>query len=635
MQLFLDELKFEKLAQTDIGDPEKWGEKILKILLDKHPYLGKYPMQIVWHNKKEDVGTANGYIQVKASDKELKIPIFIKGNKLFDLDLFVCDRRFYPLNQVRVESCLFSPKNIEGTIPQGQQPISLEEDPLMASRFPPNRWGIGIKYSSLLRALKPTMRSEHLMEIGHQLSRDATLNKLAFNNKAVVEALKIMAESEKMEKKASRHEVRPPAPDVIQIISLDNNKYLVKTANHKAFRIESRVMDRKEAIMKFGEAPIRSADVNKAIVTTSSPAGEIVDKREKIEWPGVYRVTSKNGDVLTGMVITDVYDFTPSRLNVKLFISGDSYSFQDDMVGERCGDIALESKGLCKGTGVFIWHNENPGLRDKLPSDVHATIPFTIDRIEQEDGTLVAYGTDLAGTVLRVIPSAVKGIIRTNDIVMVPENCTFYPVSKLEPIVGSMEIEKEGSRVPVTISYRDNTFWFSGPSITKIASHYVKNLAYHDAMFICCSLGMSPEFAKEKLAQAIKHGNTTVKVAHALKSYDDFAKEVLDKVAVYKKAIETRVQGLRCNLLKEAVAISDEDTIDTILGLNFLTPENVKKFMEYLPQLEAVQEKLCLLLVGTRLGVRKIPETALKNTIAAMEKVIEGLRQLNHSNLEV
>ncbi len=144
---------------------------------------------------------------------------------------------------------------------------------------------------------------------------------------------------------------------------------------------------------------------------------------------------------------------------------------------------------------------------------------------------------------------------------------------------------------------------------------------------------MSPEFAKEKLAQAVKHKVTTVKVARSLIPYEAFRDDVLKKVAKYKEAVDRQIDGMRTCLLKEAVAIGDETTVDAMLGLNFLTPENVSKFIDYLPQFEEIQEKLCSLLLAVRLGLRKLPEAALKTTIKAFEKVIEGLRQIAHSKL--
>lgn len=72
----------------------------------------------------------------------------------------------------------------------------------------------------------------------------------------------------------------------------------------------------------------------------------------------------------------------------------------------------------------------------------------------------------------------------------------------------------------------------------------------------------------------------------------------------------------------------DVATIDSVLSLGFINPENVAKFYEYIPHLETSSTALAALLVAARLGLNAIGTDSVKNALLSMERVIEGLRML-------
>jgi hypothetical protein len=51
-------------------------------------------------------------------------------------------------------------------------------------------------------------------------------------------------------------------------------------------------------------------------------------------------------------------------------------------------------------------------------------------------------------------------------------------------------------------------------------------------------------------------------------------------------------------------------------------------FVNYMPELNEAQMKLCELLLASRLGLKDIPEGALEKSIRATEEVLEGLKTL-------
>ena len=84
---------------------------------------------------------------------------------------------------------------------------------------------------------------------------------------------------------------------------------------------------------------------------------------------------------------------------------------------------------------------------------------------------------------------------------------------------------------------------------------------------------------------------------------------------------------------KEAAAMVGTDTVDAVLALNFLNPENVSTFLENLPQLEEASTKLAALVLATQIGMKTVPKTAAVRAMFALEDVINGLKSLKEHRI--
>jgi hypothetical protein len=105
----------------------------------------------------------------------------------------------------------------------------------------------------------------------------------------------------------------------------------------------------------------------------------------------------------------------------------------------------------------------------------------------------------------------------------------------------------------------------------------------------------------------------------------------MEKAGFYKSILDKYASDLKSCLLKEAVAVGDDETVDSLLSIGFINPENIEKFIEYLPSLDVAQRKLCDLLIASRMGLKDLDEGALRVSIKALEKTIEGLRRMAHT----
>jgi hypothetical protein len=77
---------------------------------------------------------------------------------------------------------------------------------------------------------------------------------------------------------------------------------------------------------------------------------------------------------------------------------------------------------------------------------------------------------------------------------------------------------------------------------------------------------------------------------------------------------------------KEAAGMVGTSAVDSVLALNFINPENLESFIEFLPQLEDASTKLASLVLATQLGMKNVPKTAAVRAMFAMEDVINGLK---------
>ncbi len=72
----------------------------------------------------------------------------------------------------------------------------------------------------------------------------------------------------------------------------------------------------------------------------------------------------------------------------------------------------------------------------------------------------------------------------------------------------------------------------------------------------------------------------------------------------------------------------DEQTIDTVLSLGFINPENLAAFLQKLPAMKQSEGFLGELLLLLRLGLQGIKEQPVKNALKSLNRVNEALESL-------
>jgi hypothetical protein len=180
----------------------------------------------------------------------------------------------------------------------------------------------------------------------------------------------------------------------------------------------------------------------------------------------------------------------------------------------------------------------------------------------------------------------------------------------------------------LTIEIRSSgpdSFSLSGLPIEKLASEQRNFLTFDEALFILGAAGADLKQSCEKLASALQW-NATFSVQADRGIVTD--RQMMESSVKVAAQVLSKIPDLRQDLVKEAAAIPDPTTVDTVLSLGFINPENISSFIAYLPKIDGAQKKMCELLLVSRLGLRDLPTSALEKAIRATEEVIQGLKVL-------
>ena len=101
------------------------------------------------------------------------------------------------------------------------------------------------------------------------------------------------------------------------------------------------------------------------------------------------------------------------------------------------------------------------------------------------------------------------------------------------------------------------------------------------------------------------------------------------KTAAVKQEIELSFMP-EVDFVKLAAALRNQnDTVDTVLSLGFVSPENIQAYLDNTGLLEDCIGKLAEMLIGVRIGLPDVKEGAVLSAMRNMDKVLSGLKELS------
>lgn len=492
------------------------------------------------------------------------------------------------------------------------------------------------KTASLLLAIAPTI---------HEADRDAFVEKVAadptlqagFTRSGIastlVEALdntKRASASEMLLNLADRIE-----PTAVTIQKLPGGDFLFKSANVNAFSPQSaqgQVVPGQEAAEAIGPEAAQAMQPGQVATAVADPVEEapLYETNEKVcDEFGEWLVQDEMGNRLMGWVFPQTLswdgEFTPQP--IALFTNGSAYALQDTIAGELVGKGVTFPSDAPRGDGVFYATDGGKAI---------CTAPITVGSASMgPDGSQSLMGQDVFGNPVQIhMTEGISKPTRVSDVeYALPKTWKFMRLNNqtqlaTDPVQMNKAANVRAQRSEATLFFNGAFNLEGGCGLGKLASSLRYDLDPVSAEFMLGVLGLDGRVAKQKVAEARRKGS--VKLA-GLKTITLLAERYLDATKV-ATAIVSEIPNLKKDLLKEAAAMDDEATVDNLLALNFINPENVGIFVSYIPDLEHTSEKLAEMLLSSYLGMRELPEGAMDRGMKNLEETISSLKALHHAS---
>jgi len=638
---------FEKVAAKFLlGDnPSTYPSELIAHLYKQHPYLGKYQVNISVQGQDESQGYMYGVFLVsQPSDvpppegtqqmgqmisqgqpepdpnNSVRIPIIVENKKAYSYDVFITpDGRFLPLNEMRVAAAMFDagpysiapvPKalgasanqNVNPAEPEGMSgggPLSPNQSVKQASAFA----GVSLGKEVVEKFFNKIAASERLVDA-------ADLNP-AFSS--VLSKLAHSVENQPVESAPTTSDFEAA------VVCKVGGGYLIKTASSNGFEVSTHKLRNKDAATlprEVRNSVVKTGSVLLADNTEALPKIEVTKDLEVIDETGVFSVLDKYGSARRAAVITDVLTLDGRESDLRLVVGSSGAAFQAKVAGVRCGDLdlnALEGSAPI-GEGVFVFKTAGK-----------VSEPLTVNHaVTDANGeTSYIYETPLQGRgTLKLASVRIPVGLGGRDF-LIPEDSVFVPMT----FNGSYrsdttQIEKISARTDyinkVKIISDGTEFSFEGAPVKDLEKRAFLKL--DEALLVLGVLGDSSEGAMTKLAHAADKGEEVFVASRRILA-PTIELGSNDEAAQIASVI-------RMDLVKEAAVLNNSETVDSVLSLNFITPENVQGYLDALPVFEESASKLAELLVGVRLGLSDIPEPAVASSLSGMERAITGLKKL-------
>lgn len=428
-----------------------------------------------------------------------------------------------------------------------------------------------------------------------------------------------------------------PGFDVIQVRP-SGYGYLVKTSQApEGMAPQEQQMSAEEA-QAAGVPPeaMQAADQQGAATMTQVPAqpDPMTEQAQPAVTFGTYKVTNaQNGRQVVGFVIPGLFDPMQGQPTpLSLFTTGNAYALQPQIMGVMTGiSFNLPEANPPRGMGIF-YKTDGKSLV--------ATVPYTIVSEVTVEGRTYYSVQDMQGTQLQMVMSEglQTPVVASEMEIAMPADYKFLPLDNPIQLAGGQEMMK-AAQAEAWDTMAEIRAWpggmkLSGPVFEKLGSG---DHDWVDGLFYLAASGLQQNLAIPMLEKAA-HTGEVVRLfgLQPISGRDEWSRDAVKEASANMSKLASIIPK-KTNLLAEAAALSiDKEasallgtaTVDSILALNFLNPENVTMYAEHIPQLEESAEKLAELVLAAQLGLQNISKTAAVRSMFAIETVVEGLKSL-------
>lgn len=663
-------------------NPEKWAEVCTTYLREQYPDTAKLPITVEFRRRDDQSGTAMGALQVSSEEasKTIFVPFIIRKFELCPLDVWMEPKtqHVHPLTKDTFKEVFFVQSPAEGmdARPTDSTGSYFNDPSLWTTNYPPlqGRYSYASGGYPLLDVLSDTFTKEDgdafkeflrenpdcvlkLKKHGHAEVLEKLARKSYPNtNDYVASAMNLIpTTAAKLKKNITANDYSLLCSveglfDTGEVIRMDLNqcrKFLAKITGSTEDVLSE--LDQEGEKLLIVRKPAEGVFLYDATEPGPEEAKEFA----------MYRVKTRTGLQLDGVVVPHVVDFAGRKKGYKLFLSKSASSFQSSIAGVKMVGVddkapikhCIEPRDIRVGQmGTFMFIDNGKAI---------ATEPITVKAIET--GEQVIHAVDVNGKRFNIRrgygdyftkeeKEAHKGLQATmpgmksspkrtyldahgmvevrKDIFVIPEKMMWIPMESLQDVSSTPAewIMKEAASHmeldPLTIRWTGIVYDVSGAGLPKLA------LDKDRTELLLANAGVPIEKIAAAMKKVKASGRVKIHGVDRLRSKSDKTSEVGKLIA----KIAGVVKSLKRNLIKEAAEIPDDNaTVDALLSLNFLNAENLAKFVAYKPVFDKVLDYLAELTLASRLGLKDVPEAAAVSAMGKVMEIVDGLHKIQAS----
>lgn len=650
--LFLDAPEVQDGSMQQLSSSiENWPEEIIQKLKEVVPEISSLSVMVDLKKRNDENGCAVGSVSVTSPAKKANIPVVIKDFMLSPMDVFFGDGKLMPLTPDYFKM-VFSSEQVFDEVEEFPTYAGIgrfeEGGSLFNVVYPP---GVGrYAYAS---AGYPIIE-EIAGSINGASIKDKITEKVAarFKSKGHLDLIQKIAALTTVNAGEYRQGVENLIPRNIYALRMNGpGKYNLLSNSDKVFHpstIELNKSNTETVLSKLSEKPQdcmhdvdRIGEKYLAIPKAKDGVFLTQDTSAKpvmADTFGGYVVKGKSGVRYHGMVIPKVIDFNQNMLDLKIFISEGMSSMQIDICGEPLKNDPFKFKGAVPKpgqTGTFVYLSEDA-------KGAIATVPVTVESIYRAagDNYYNIKAVTLEGLTIRVkfrgdlinntSPEyRLRKIVSECDCYKLPDSMLWIPMQGFEHITDSVEsylIKEASLNVPVTLIHNGGKH-YAIKGVDKYASAMKcdkTNIMENDVKFLLLSLGAGAENTAQLLKTAQQKGKAQI---FGLATPPLMSEKIAAKKPMAANLIKI-ANSLKSDMIKAASYMDNSQTVDAMLSLNFVTPDNISKFVAKIPQFKAAMSSLASCLLASRLGMREIPEGTVASALSRMVEVVKGLEAL-------
>jgi hypothetical protein len=637
---FVKESAAHKLSDNIPG----WPQELMAQLFNQHPFFGKYLVDLQIESQDPETGYMYGFFTVtnppaapaqpsrkhgevtnapsKPAGPVLRVPVIVEDNRVFTFDVLIDPAgAFWPVSEERVAAALFNTNPFvasKNSTSSGSGQF-FEESPSRASGGQGGASTGSVKVASVVDRLSinPDDYERVVLKVANDrfMSNQHTLvdSVARWESRVCLANDKDVAgDAALLEKVAGGFNLHTASRDgfVVSTMSLTNGE---------AFKLLP--VDLVKEALVSGVAGIADADN----IGVDDVVPEEFSNIETAKEAGVYAVMHNDGVAEQVVVLPHLRSLDGQEFGGSLVISSRGAGLQEKVAGIKVKELGSSTLagngGISRGDGVLV-----------IGGDVYG--PVTIKEKVSSPESVYFESEDSWGVPTRLIVSDVMVPYRISDEeCLVPKTASFLPltwsrdalvIEEADVLVKVASAHDRTNAVTVRECY-DGGYDFFGRPVECLGKEKTSGLSKIDSVLLLELLGATAQQALEKLGHVDDGELVQFVPTDQVVNLDG----VLEHPILDWSELPELVESIKSvDLTKEASLLSAPESVDNMLSLNFVTPENIASFVEVLPEFEGTMSKLAELLISVRLGVSDIPDSAVSSALRGMSKIVAGLRKL-------